>query len=192
MTAYPSYSNMKKGIFSLLCLLVFIPGLFLHTEGNASEYEEKIEFICGIAKFVQWPGDKDRDLPLQVCILGKNPAAGVLKNLENNTVRGRSVSFRVCPDGKGAEDCHIIFVSVSEKQHLSAILSRIGSRPVLTVGDFPGFADQGGMITLIRTGMQICFEINTDAAQRSGLEINSRLLKLGGIVTAPRGKEHPQ
>jgi len=192
MTAYQSHGNRKTGVFSLFCVSVLIFCLFLHTKGNASEYEEKAEFISDLAKFVQWPGDKNRDSPLQICILGKDPSAGVLKNPENKTVRGRSVSFRVCPEGKGTEDCHIVFVSALEKEHVPAILSRLGSRPVLTVGDFPGFAAEGGIITLIRTGAQLRFEINTDAAQRAGLKISSRLLRLAGIVTAPGEKDQPR
>ncbi|MGE0084364.1 MAG: YfiR family protein [Desulfococcaceae bacterium] len=178
--------------FFLFWLPVFVPVIFLYAESTASEYQEKAEFICGFAQFVRWPQDENSDMPLQICILGRNPFGTELRSLENKTVRGRPISFRVCPDEKRAENCHIVFVSASEKERIPAVLSRFRSRPVLTVGDFPGFAAEGGIINLILTGTQLRFEINTDAAHRSGLQISSHLLKLARIVTAPSEKDRPQ
>ncbi len=187
------YHRYKAGnIFSAFCLPVFALTVFLHAESNASEYQEKAEFICSFAKFVRWPQEENADKPLQICIIGDNPFGTVLKNMGDKKVRGRLISFRVCPDGKGAEDCHIVFVSALKTEHLPAIISRFSSHPVLTVGDIPGFTAYGGIINLMRTGDQLHFEINTDAAHRSGLQISSQLLKLAHIVTKPSEKDNPQ
>ena len=193
MTASKCRACVTQSIFFLLlCLPVLVLSLFLHSESAASEYQEQAEFICDFAKFVRWPQDENTDTPLQVCILGGNPLGTALRSLEEKSVRGRSVLFRICPDEQGSEDCHIVFVSALEKERLPAVLSRFRSRPVLTVGESPGFTAAGGIINLIRTGAQLRFEINTDAAHRSGLQISSQLLKLARIVTEPSEKDRQQ
>ncbi|MEZ4525637.1 MAG: YfiR family protein [Desulfobacterales bacterium] len=193
MIAFKCRSCVPQSLFPLLFWVpIFLLSIFPHSESTASEYQQKAEFICDFAKFVRWPQDENRDSPLRICILGKNPFGNALRSLENRSVRGRPVSFRLCPDEQGADDCHIVFVSALEKERLVSVLSRFRSRPVLTVGEFPGFAAEGGIISLIRTGDQIRFEINTEAARRSGLQISSHLLKLARIVTAPSERNNPQ
>ena len=53
---------------------------------------------------------------------------------------------------------------------------------MLTVGETDGFARQGGTIGFTMEGDRVRFEINTRAAQRAGLEISSRLLRLASRV----------
>jgi hypothetical protein len=187
------YCRCMAGTICFLCgLLLIAPSVFPDTGSTGSEYEQKAEFICNFAKFVRWPGDEGEARPLQICILGKDPFGPALRMVADRTVRGRAVSFRVCPDIRGTENCHIVFVSASEKERVTAILTAFRPRPVLTVGDRPGFAVNGGMINLVHTGEQLRFEINTDAALQSGLHISSQLLKLARIVTVPSEKDDSQ
>jgi len=52
----------------------------------------------------------------------------------------------------------------------------------LTVGEVPGFAEQGGIINFVRKEDHLSFEINIGAAGQNGLKISSKLLALGKIV----------
>ena len=54
---------------------------------------------------------------------------------------------------------------------------------MLTVSDMERFAHRGGIITLLTIQDRIRFEINVEAARRSGVKISSKLLKLANIVT---------
>jgi hypothetical protein len=56
------------------------------------------------------------------------------------------------------------------------------SERVLTVGETQGFADGGGIINFIEENNKIRFEINAEAARRTGLNISSELLKLARLV----------
>jgi len=75
-----------------------------------------------------------------------------------------------------------IFVAAAEQRRLPALLSALRQRPVLLVGDGPGFAEQGAAINLVVDGQRIRLEINPEAAQRRGLRISSRVLRLARIV----------
>jgi hypothetical protein len=61
-------------------------------------------------------------------------------------------------------------------------LSKLGSRPILTVSDVENFAQNGGDIDFYLSGAKVRFEINPQSAKLCGLKISSQLLSLGKIV----------
>ena len=77
-----------------------------------------------------------------------------------------------------AINCHILFISGSEKGRLPQILKQLNGRNVLTVGEMPGFTETGGMINFVLEGTKIRFQINNEAANSAGLKISSKLLNL--------------
>jgi len=83
--------------------------------------------------------------------------------------------FRAATD---ATNCHILFISNSEKGRLPQIIKQLSGSSVLTVGEMPGFTETGGMINFVLEGTKIRFQINNDAANSAGLKISSKLLNL--------------
>jgi len=61
-------------------------------------------------------------------------------------------------------------------------LKKVQGQSVLIVGDMEGFARSGGIINLVMTEGKVHFEINVSAAERAGLKISSKMLKLAQIV----------
>ena len=82
----------------------------------------------------------------------------------------------------GVEQCHVLFISASEEQHLSQILDQVEGSPVLTVGDMEGFAKAGGAINFTKMGKRIRFDINPTAAKACGITLSSKLLSLAHLV----------
>jgi hypothetical protein len=83
---------------------------------------------------------------------------------------------------RDAQNCQIIFVSSTERQRLQEIFDNSKSAHVLTVGEVQGFAQDGGIINFVEENNKIRFEINAEAARRTGLNISSELLKLAKLV----------
>jgi len=54
------------------------------------------------------------------------------------------------------------------------------------VGDYAGFARQGGMVGFVMDGAKVRFEINLEAVDRGRMHISSKLLKLARIVKSAR------
>ena len=77
----------------------------------------------------------------------------------------------------------MLFISPSEKESLPNILSKLQGKSILTVsetaGEFREFAQRGGMINLFLDQKRVRFEINPEAAKKSGLMISSKLGALG-------------
>ncbi len=160
-----------------------LPGA-ARAEGVAPEYAVKAAFLFNFTKFVEWPpaAYADERSPLKICVLGDDPFGKALQGVKGEEVGGRRLDLAHLDNDNHLEACHVLFVSRSERDRLPRILADLHGAPVLTVGDTPGFTDQGGMINFVLEGSKVRFDINQDAAERAGLKISSRLLALAKHV----------
>jgi hypothetical protein len=79
----------------------------------------------------------------------------------------------------------MLFVSSSDSPPLAEIIDSLRETNVLLVGESSGFAAAGGTIELTIEDNRVRFTINTDAAERAGLKLSSKLLALAvGIVSS--------
>ena len=167
----------------VLSLLLLRVGTLVDAQEDSqpTEYQIKAAFIFNFAKFVEWPAAAfaKASSPIVVGVLGENPFQDALeKTIKNKTVDEHPViimQFRAATD---ATNCHILFISSSEKARLPQILKQLKGSSVLTVGEMPGFTEAGGMINFFLEGTKMRFHINNDAANGAGLKISSKLLKL--------------
>ena len=88
------------------------------------------------------------------------------------------------------KDCHILFISSSEKKRLGQILQKVRDGSVLTIADVKGFAEQGGMVNLTTRGDTVGLEVNASAVERAHIKISYKLLRLAKMVQdqSPSGK----
>jgi hypothetical protein len=143
------------------------------------EYEIKAAYLYNFIKYVDWPSYGDT---ITIGVLGGNPFGSALAPLNGKMVKGRRLVVRQLDSVRDAQRCQIIFVSSSEKPRLQEIFESLRSARVLTVGETQGFADGGGIINFIEENNKVRFEINAEAARRTGLNISSELLKLAKLV----------
>jgi hypothetical protein len=146
-----------------------------------TESEVKAAMIYNFAQFVQWPGTnlKPGQAPFVIGIFGDDPIEAILDDtLKGETFQNRTVQVRQVSALSDAKVCDILFVSQSQKKHISEILEEIRGNSTLTVGDTEDFIPLGGMIAFKKEGNKVRFQINPDAAMRSGLKISSKLLHL--------------
>jgi len=160
-----------------------LPGM-ARAQGAVSEYDVKAAFLFNFTKFVEWPpaAFADEHSLLKICVLGEDPFGKPLRELATGEVGGRRLTLKYLENLSHLESCHVLFVCRSERDRLPRILVDLHTAPVLTVGDTPGFTDQGGMINFILEGTKVRFDVNQEAAERAGLKISSRLLALAKHV----------
>ena len=94
-------------------------------------------------------------------------------------VAGHKLTVKRSHKVEDLKGCQVIFIAGSERANIGGILAGLAVLNILTVGESDGFIRQGGTIGFLIKGEKLRFEINQEAAQRSGLEISSWLLKLG-------------
>ena len=154
----------------------------------APEYAVKAAFLYNFAKFVEWPADAFAGpaSPIVFFVFGEDPFGDALKSLKGKTANGRPIVVRYAANLGELERCHLLFVSASEKANLPKILQATKSWSILTVGDMNGFAQDGGIINMVKEESRVGIEINLEAAQLSRLKISSKLLGLAKIVKPAR------
>jgi hypothetical protein len=146
-----------------------------------TEYQVKAAFLFNFAKFVEWPSAAfdDPTSPIVIGILGDNPFHDDLAN----TIRGKKIDehplvVKEVHSATETTNCHILFISTSEKKRLPEILTGLKGASVLTVGEMDHFTEAGGMINFVLEKTKIRFQINSDAASTVRLKISSKLLNL--------------
>jgi hypothetical protein len=151
------------------------------------EYDVKAALLYRCLELVQWPGNVSASEPptLTVGILGKNPFGESLDCLRGKTIGGRKLVVTKLSRVSHASRCHLLFISASETKRTAKILDSLAPLPVLTIGEIPGFTEQGGIINLLLEGKNIRLEINQAAAEKVHLQIDPKLIKLASLMAEP-------
>lgn len=151
----------------------------------SSAQEVKAALVHKFLPFVGWP-DSDRERStVRIGVVGNRAMAETMKQLEAYRVGGRGLAVERVGVGIGGEDAGrygILFISVRDRAERRALLERLSGRPVLTIGDTPGFIDEGGMIGFRVKEQRVVFEINLMTLQRAGLSLRSKLIRLAERV----------
>lgn len=181
-------TNAKGTLGSLMraCVLfVLLAPTILQAQSR--EYQIKAAFVYNFAQFVLWPASAftNTTQPFQIGVLGENPFGKSLdETVKGETINGRQITIVESSRLEKLAGCQIIFVSKSAAAHLDDAFQKLDSKPVLTVSEDPAFIQHGGIINLTRDGAKVHFEINPDAAEKSGLKLGSELLSVGKVVHA--------
>jgi len=148
-------------------------------------------FILNFVLYTDWPAEAlgEPGEPLVISIAGERSLADHLRQLfAGRTVDARNVEVRhvARPDTiEGLEalrDSHVVFIGSAHRERAQWILDRIEGANALTIGCFPGFAHDGGMLNLRVLGRKMRFEANFDAIQHGGVSVNSEVLRLADLV----------
>ena len=152
-----------------------------------SEYEVKAGLLGNFIQFVKWPARAfpDAGSPFTICIVGSDSFGGALERaVANQTVGGHKVTIKRSRRPEDLKSSQLVFVCKSERSRMSEILGGLQGASILSVGEIEDFARQGGVINFTMEGDKVRFEINVGAAQRAGLELSSKLLRLGKPIAA--------
>jgi hypothetical protein len=150
-------------------------------EAAPSEYQLKAAFLYNFAKFVSWPPEAfpEPSSPFVIGVIGDNPFGEDLEHtVKDKVLNGHPFAVREVKALSEVKNCHILFISASERKRLPEILEAARGANVLTVSELERFLQSGGMIHFIMEGNKVRFEINDEPARNSGLKISSKLLSL--------------
>jgi hypothetical protein len=189
---------IKKRVRAAIAILpILLAALTLNAQNTSgsAEYLIKAGFIYNFANLVQWPSSSfaQPDSPIVIVILGEDHFGTTLdRALDGKKVNARSFVIKRAKSISELQrtlgpqkDCQILYVSSSEMPHLNDAIQMLKGVPVLTIGETPGFARNGGIINLILEDNKVRFEVNVAAAKEADLNISSRLLALARIIQPP-------
>lgn len=173
-------SILRLGWSALLCVAFAVDAV-----AQIGEYQVKAAFLYNFAKFVEWPASsfpKPSD-PIVICILGQNPFDDSLSEaIRGKLWEGRAFTILQIAELPPKSRCQILFVNSSERQRFRSMAASLKGSGILTVGDTPGFLDDGGIINFKLEDGKIRFDINVEAAGQAHLTVSSKLLNLAQTV----------
>jgi hypothetical protein len=182
LLSFETYRRRGLGIIGLCGLMLFLWGsLTLRAQTSMSEYQVKALFLLNFIKYVDWPADASG--PIIIGILGQDNFNDSLTNaVDGKSINGRAITIKHLSVDDSPSGCTILFISNSENSQLSTILGKVGSLPILTVGESESFLENGGIINFILKEGKIHLAVNLKAAQKANLQISSKLLSVADVV----------
>jgi len=184
----PKTAQRRRWIVALALAFLIANFSVARAQGvDDKESKLKAAFVLKFPLYIEWPKEAFAS-PTNAIVFGvlshaSDPFGKILENvLTGQTIDKRPVQVKQARNVAELLDCHVVFISASERDRLRTVLPRLRAKPILTVGDFDGFVTSGGMIGLKRKQSAMRFDINRQAAEAAGLKISSQLLKLADEV----------
>lgn len=149
------------------------------------------KYILNFAKLTKWPATAfaSETAPIIVAVVGRDPFGVRLeKTLAGKQVGAREFAITRHARVRDVMHAHVLFVGETSERERTRILRACRSKPVLLMGEYPGFSVAGGTVNFFREEQRTLFEINQASAKKAGLGVSSQLLKLARIV-GPRREE---
>ena len=150
---------------------------------QAPEAELKAAIISNMLLFVEWPTTGSTSAPgdrLVVCFQEPSPVADALLRLDGKSVKGKTLKvMQVSSDAGG---CHALYLAPGSAANLDTILPGLSRAPILVTADSPDYAKRGVMLNLDLAGGRVVFDIDLRSAQKAGLQISSKVLRLARQV----------
>ena len=153
------------------------------------EYQIKADFVYTVAKFVDWPEGAfaGPGAPLTFGIAGSDVVAdAIAQALRGKKVHERPIRTVRITDPHRARECQILYVSDPDPAKLKTLLEQVGTASILTVGETGDFAEKGGILGLRLSDTLVQFEVNMRSAEKAGISISSKILRLGQVVGGVR------
>jgi len=146
------------------------------------EYNLKAQILFIFADLAEWPTNAfpSANAPFVIGILGSDPWKGKLQqrlaDLDFNRVKGRALVCTNYQDELGARNCHLLFISKSEKSsRVSQILQSLKALAVFTVVETDQPTKSNAVIIMYVKG-NLRYMVNQKAAADAKLKMKPDLL----------------
>jgi len=146
------------------------------------EYLIKAAFVFDMLKATQWP--KTRSGSVVLCVLGRDPFGAAWGSIAGRPIGKSKLAVAPVQAGGNFGACDALFLSTSERARWPEIRGALGTRPILTMSEMTGFAQDGGMVGLMAIDNRLRFDVNLKAVRKAGLNIDTNALKQANMVHA--------
>jgi len=174
--------RIAKGIRGRWLLLMFV-GFSAYAEGDSArehQSQEQVQavFLYQFSRYVHWPKSAPKG-DFVICTYGKTAVTDHLREIATKkTTRGRALRIATPAEPENVQPCHIVFIAPDSAARVAALLTYLGDRPILTVGNSRGLTDAGVMLNFFLREGKVRFDANAEKIDKSGLFMSTQLWKL--------------
>ncbi|MBP8901367.1 MAG: YfiR family protein [Thiobacillaceae bacterium] len=164
-------------LFVLAVVMAAWPALAADLE-LASENAVRAVLLYNFLSFADLPGNGADQKALHICVAARDPELlAAMERLQERRIRGRTLYAQ----GFGP-DIHCDAIYIDSRARWQAMSEGAGAPRALTVGFYPGFVDDGGIVEVGFQEGRARFDINLAAARRAGIRLYPQLLRLARRV----------
>lgn len=157
-------------------------GLWLTANAQVDLDSLEAAYIYNFTQFTEWPATYGGGT-LAVCVNPHSELGVMLAKLEGRVVSGKTWSVKPIPADPGSEGCSVLIVDDSAAG--TAMHAAITpDAPILIVRAAEAGESEGPwVVTLVREGDKLRFDIDNKEALRRHLSLSSKLLRLARNVS---------
>lgn len=148
--------------------------------------EHKAIYLGRLSNYITWPANtasNNANEYFNLCVLGEDTLKGFLQaTYAEKAIKHKPVNIYYVDKVENITDCHLLFISISERTVLAEILAYTNNKPVLTVSEIRGFAEHNGIIQFYMQAQKVKLKINNQAALNHGLKISAKLLAIAKVI----------
>lgn len=169
----------RRFLTALLALLAGSPAIGAELDEN----QVKAAVVYHLSLFADWPGGSAAGGQFNLCVLTEDDnMAFALEKLHGKTVKGVPVLVWRKRPGHDLTACHMIYVGIMSETARMKSVAQVAMQPVLSVVN-GGIPVSGAIVSIGVARDKVYFDIDLPAAQRVGLRLDAKLLRLARSVT---------
>ncbi|WP_160061285.1 YfiR family protein [Psychromonas sp. L1A2] len=172
---------LRKLFIVKLLLVIF----FISQEAAATPREDAIKsgFLYNFARYSD--GDwfnPDVKSTYNICSFNPEFIAAAKNTLKDLTIKKRPINVHLLTSfQENIVDCNTLFLSKGDSEKWALTSQNKAFSNLMLVGEFDGFLASGGHINFFIVGGKVRFEIDPIKLKNSGINMSSKVLRLGRI-----------
>lgn len=145
------------------------------------ENSMKSAFIYNFTLYTEWP---DNSIPeIKLCLLNNEPLIEALDNLSGKNINGKQLKISIENLEDDFSQCRILFIGWVSDAVAQKVLQKVSNYSTLTITDNPRLKPLGATIFMhLNDENRLVFEVNLKSANKAGLSLSSKLLRLAKSV----------
>lgn len=134
-----------------------------------------------ILEFTEWPKDSGVPTTKRIGIVNSANAQEAFESLiSNSRFDGR---FELLPIDKDSSEedvasCQAFYFSDDNPTENPRIIRKADSKPIVLIGTYEGFLEDGGMVNIVTRQKRLTFRIHQGNSKQRGIEYRAKLLRL--------------
>jgi len=178
--------KLARLLVSILAMIAAAAGSPGHGQDDVGdEHEIRAAMIFNIAKFVEWPASKADGSggAFVLCELGTDAVTSSLeKLLRGQSIAGKPIALLRLNKNSAVGSCHLLHIAHYDRKGFENIAPELVKQSVLSIGSQDWLTSAGGVVSLPMVDDNVRIQVNLGVAQRSGLKVSSKLLKIATVL----------
>lgn len=161
----------------LICLI----GLFIVLTSMNSQTgipRAQAMFIYNFSRLIEWPAAYKTG-QFVIGVLGSSATYTELQSYTaNKSIGSQDITIKKFNSTAEIGQCHILFVPFAKTKQLPEIITALGNKSTLVIGEKSGAIDLGAALNFVVIGDKLKFEVKAANATKNNIKVSSKLSEM--------------